>query len=370
MTRLAFRNLFQNRTRLLISVGGVALALLLMLALDAIFSGMQRQVTIYIDHSRADVFVAQPSVRNMHMASSTLPAAVTVQVEAVTGVESVTPMLYVTNIVLVGQQRSLAYIIGLPTGATAGGPWDIAQGTGQPRPGEAVIDEGVARQAGLGLGDVVEIFGRKLRLAGLARSTASISNSIAFINAADFAELRSSPGLASFLLVKAAAGEAPEALAARIESQVQGVTAVSRAAFAAEERRVIHDMGSDVVGIMNAIGFVIGLAVTALTVYTATLARRSEYGVLKAIGARNSQLYQAVLAQALMSVAMGLGLALALTLALQLAVPRLALPLVLDLTPESLAGVGAAALVIASLSAMLPIRQIAGLDPALVFRGK
>ena len=58
MTRLALRNLFHNQTRLVISVGGVALALLLMLALDAIFAGMQRQVTIYIDQSQADVFLA------------------------------------------------------------------------------------------------------------------------------------------------------------------------------------------------------------------------------------------------------------------------------------------------------------------------
>ena len=36
MIRLAFRNLFQNKARLVISVGGVALALLLILSLDAI----------------------------------------------------------------------------------------------------------------------------------------------------------------------------------------------------------------------------------------------------------------------------------------------------------------------------------------------
>jgi putative ABC transport system permease protein len=174
----------------------------------------------------------------------------------------------------------------------------------------------------------------------------------------------------SFLLVRGRPGEGPEALAARIEAEVEGVTAVSRIDFAAEESRVIRDMGSDVVGIMNTVGFVIGLAVTALTVYTATLSRCGEYGVLKAIGARNRQIYEAVLAQALISVALGLALGLALTVTLQVVVPRLALPLVLATTPESLVRVGTAALLISGLSAILPIRQIAGLDPALVFRGK
>ncbi len=41
---------------------------------------------------------------------------------------------------------------------------------------------------------------------------------------------------------------------------------------------------------MNLVGFLIGLAVMALNVYTATLARRAEYGVLKALGARNGHL--------------------------------------------------------------------------------
>jgi hypothetical protein len=45
MLRLAFRNLFQSKVRLAISIGGVALALLLILSLDAIFAGSQNQVT-------------------------------------------------------------------------------------------------------------------------------------------------------------------------------------------------------------------------------------------------------------------------------------------------------------------------------------
>ena len=84
------------------------------------------------------------------------------------------------------------------------------------------------------------------------------------------------------------------------------MTAQSRTAFAEQERKLIGDMASDMLAIMNLAGFVIGLAVVALTVYTATLDRRSEYGVLKAVGARNRHLYGIVLAQALYSVALGI----------------------------------------------------------------
>jgi putative ABC transport system permease protein len=66
MTRLAFRNLFQNKIRLLISVGGVALALLLILTLDAIFTGVEKRLTIYIDNSGADVLSPNRCTQSAH----------------------------------------------------------------------------------------------------------------------------------------------------------------------------------------------------------------------------------------------------------------------------------------------------------------
>jgi putative ABC transport system permease protein len=120
---------------------------------------------------------------------------------------------------------------------------------------------------------------------------------------------------------------------------------------------------------MNLAGFMTGLAMVALTVYTATLARRSEYGVLKALGARNSRLYGVVLAQALYSVVLGFAVGLTFTLLLSAIVPALGSNLPLQVGATSLLKVGSASLVIAALAAVLPIRQIAGLDPATVFRG-
>jgi len=133
---------------------------------------------------------------------------------------------------------------------------------------------------------------------------------------------------------------------------------------------VVKDMSTDVIAMMNLIGLLIGLAVMALTVYTATLARRAEYGVLKALGARNGQLYRAVLAQALLSVAIGLGVGVVFTLLLSVIISRLGLNLALEISAASLLKVSGVSLVIAAVSAVLPIRQIAGLDPAMVFRGK
>lgn len=368
MLRLAFRNLFQKKARLLASVGGVALALSLIVALDAIFTGVEGQLTAYIDNSGADVIVSQSGVRTMHMSSSWFPAPVAAEVKVLPGVESVTAVLYATDIISLGQKQNLIYVFGLPPDPLAGKPWRMAAGMALPGPGEAVLDQALAKNLGLQLGDKVTLLGQEFKLAGLSEGTSGLVSSITFISAGDFARIRGKSQAVSFLLVKIKPGQSSEAVASRIETEVKGITAQTRAEFAYQERKLVKDMGADVITIMNLIGFVVGLAVTALTVYLATFSRRAEYGVLKALGASNNQLYRVVLLQTLVSVALGLVAGVGFTLLLSVAAPGLSSNLTLQISGLSLLKVSGAALIIAGLSALLPVRQIAGLDPALVFK--
>jgi len=365
---LARRNLLRSRVRLLASIGGVALALTLVLALDAIFEGVSRQMTSYIDRSGAAIWVGQSGVRNLHMVASWMPDSVTDDVRAVDGVAAAEPILYTTDAISAGDERGWAYVIGLTSSASMGGPWDVVEGAGQPGPGEAVIDRRFAQRAGVGLGDQVSMLGRDFRIAGLTEGTASLVNSVAFVAFDDFAARRGGDPVVSFVLVRTADGASPDAVALAIEARASGVSVQTTEAFAASEKRLGLDMSGDVISIMNIIGFVVGLAVVALTVYVATLALRREYGSLKAFGAPNGYLYRVVLTQAGLSVAIGFVTGIAVTAALSAVIPRTGLNLELAISGESLVKVGIVAALIAGLAAVLPIRQVAGLDPAVVAR--
>ena len=190
MFRLAFRNLFQSTIRLTISVGGVALALLLVFSLDAILAGSERQMTAYIDDTGADLFISQKGVRNMHMASSSIPRNVIDAVLAVDGIEEVAPILYLTNVIDVGDQQFLAYIIGIEKDAPFGGPWELSNGRSNPNRGEIIIDHTVAQKSNLIVGDMVDVLGLSFEIVGLAKGTTSIINSVAFINLEDFFQQR------------------------------------------------------------------------------------------------------------------------------------------------------------------------------------
>jgi putative ABC transport system permease protein len=106
----------------------------------------------------------------------------------------------------------------------------------------------------------------------------------------------------------------------------------------------------------------------ALTIYIATVSRRREYGVLKAIGVRNSRLYQVVVLQGLLSVGMGLIAGLGLTFLLAAIIPRFNELIILSVSGAALLQVTAVSAVIAVVASLLPARQLAGLEPVTIIR--
>ena len=368
MFRLAIKNLAQNKTRLVVSIGGLGLALTLVLFFGAVFNGAMSRLTLYIDKAGADVWVSQEGVQTMHMSASFLPASVTDEVKRVPGVREAMPVVYATDMIDANGKEYISYVFGVPDNAPMGKPWGIVEGAVMPAPGEVIIDHSIAASAGLKTGDEVTVLGKQMKIAGLTSDTSSIVSSVSVVRFEDFTMARGGNQAISFVLVKVAPGESPAEVASRISNSVSGVTVQTRQQFASQERQLVNDMSADIINIMNIAGFLTGLAVVALTVYIATIARRKEYGVLKAMGVRNRLLYLIVLIQALLSVALGLAAGVAITVLLSGLIPRLNESMVLVLSAGSLLRVAVVSLFIAGLAALLPARQLAGLEPVEVLR--
>ena len=158
-------------------------------------------------------------------------------------------------------------------------------------------------------------------------------------------------------------------MAAQIQQTVPGVSADTTSQFAASEQKLAGDMMSDMIFIMDLAGFLVGFTVLALIVYIATVAKRREYGVMKAIGAGNARLYGMVVLQTFAIVGAGLVVAASLTFALTAAVSKISDTMVLQVTGPSLVRAALFALVIGGLAAGVPVRQLSRLDPATVYRG-
>ncbi len=368
MFRLAVANLVQNKTRLVISVGGVALALTLVLFFGAIFTGAEGRLTVYIDRAGADVWVSQEGVRTMHMSESALSTSVVDEVKAVPGVEEAVPILYTEGMIGANGKENIVYVFGVPPEASMGRPWRIVEGVAEPGPGEIIIDHAIASEMGVAVGDQLTVVGTQMTVAGLTSGTSTLVSSVSFVRFEDFAQVRGGGDVISFVLVKVKSGESSAAVSSLIAERVSGVTVQTREEFASQERQLVKDMSADIISIMNTAGYLVGLAVVVLTIYIATVARRREYGVLKAMGVRNGRLFQIVLVQALVTVGLGLAAGLSLTLLLSVVIPQFNELIILSISTSSLLRVTVISAFLAGAAALLPARQLAGLEPVTILR--
>src|SRR3972149_4531103 len=89
---LARRNLFQDKTRLALSVGGGAVAVMLILLLNGLLCGLYPQNSAYLGPAPGTLVVAQDGVSNLLGVTSLLPPGTDGDVKA-KGASRVVPIL-------------------------------------------------------------------------------------------------------------------------------------------------------------------------------------------------------------------------------------------------------------------------------------
>jgi putative ABC transport system permease protein len=363
---LARRNLFQDKTRLALSIGGVALAVTLILILKGFLAGMNRQITSYLDHSPGTIVVAEEDVVNLLGAVSLIPDGTAQRAENVRGVDNVIPILSQFIILDLHEKKQPAYMIGYDP-REGGGPWQLISGREPNSKQEIVFDRVLADRHGLKIGDQIEVMGRDFTIVGLSGDTTSWMTSFFFVRKKDAEQLLLIPGATSFLLLTTKKN-------ANIEQIIQGlnrfsdVNALPKEEMAANDLMLFAKVFSVPLKLMVAIAFLVGSIIVGLIIYTVTVERQREYGVMKAIGARGYFLYQVVLIQALVTsitgAALGILLANGAAQWIMSARPQFLITFdPIDSAQALLAGLG-----MALLAAIVPTRIVVNLAPAEVFR--
>lgn len=368
MTRYALKSLFRDKGKLLMSSGGMAVALVLILVLGGVFAGSSKQVTDYISESHADVWAMQTGVANMHMATTIVPDNLAPRIERVAGVKAVTSILYSGGFIDIKSKKNFTYLVGFDPAGHGGGPWKMAEGTSKIKNGQMVMDKTLAAQNDVEVGDRIDIRGLRLEVSGLSDGTFTLANSMMFLTLADLQRIARAPGQASYYLVSVKKGYSSVQAARRIKRDVPGLNAVTRDRFVANDTQTINQMGIDTIYSMSVIAYLIGIMVVGLAIYTATVARTRDYGVLKAIGARGLRLYWAVVVQSLVSALIGFVLGVALAFGTAKLVGVLVPELLVLIEPATVAQVLVAALVMGLVGALAPARKMNRIEPSVAFR--
>ncbi len=382
MRLIALKMLMGDRAKFIGILVGITFASLLITQQSAIYTGLMARTHAFLtDTGEPDIWVMDDTVLHVDdvkpMADKEL-----FRVRGVEGVDWAVPMykgLLRAN--LPGGNQQQVWVVGLDDATLLGAPPKMLSGQlGDLRKRDAIIvdvtegDRKLVKPTAdgvepVGIGDVIEVNDHRAVVVGKTETSRTFQSQPVIYTTYSRA-LEMAPAtrrMMTYVLVKARDGEDPEAVAAEI-SKINGIKAMTRKQFTDytydywfEQTGIPVNFGTAVL-----LGFIVGTAIAGQTFYNFTLDNLKYFGTFKAMGASNLLILRMILLQAMVVGAIGYGLGVGAASLFGWILEGTELSFKLE---WSLLGFTAVAVLLICLtSALLSIRKVVRLEPAMVFR--
>jgi len=365
---VARKNLFSERTRLAISVGGVALSVFLISLLLALFRGWSERVGGFVEEVNVDVWVARTGTTDFLTAASFLPMKGSESLNRLDAVEQWSPLIVRQMKAQKGDSKMDVQLVGYDLVSGMGGPLRIVEGKSTPGPGEVIVDKMLTKRYGVDIGDSLEAGGRDWKVVGKSEGGDFVASQTIFVGIDQAREALEMADLTTFFVLRLGENVDGARFAADLEHLQPGILAITGKDFAEATRDRVLGNIIPILMLILVVAFIVGLAVDGLTIYTATVEKSREYGILKAVGFANGYLYRLVFEQSMVTGALGFAIGIGLTL--------LFVPFAKDLVPQfvvfvrwqDVLGVFAATVLMTALAGYMPVRRLSAIDPVAVFK--
>jgi len=375
MVDLAWKLLLHDRVRFMITVSGVAFAVTLVFVQVGLFEGLLDNASITIEQTTADLWVTARNTPNVDF-SNAFAETLVQRVRSVPGVARADNLIvWFGEVSLPTGVKENAVIYALEDFAPWNIPWRVLEGKMRDlRRGKFVmIDESAVKRFGpFTVGEFREIMGQRLKIIGRTREARSFTtNPILFMDyrMAQSLNRERLHNRTTYILVKLDEKANAAAVKAEIHRRLPHNDVRDRAEWAGRSRSYWTDnTGIGLNMLMTvALGCLVGIVVVAQTLYTSTMEHIKEFATVKAIGGTDRDIYVVVAKQAAIAAVLGFALGDLLAMALQPIMASIDLKLIIS--PWLVGAVFLGTVVFCLGASMLSFRQVARLDPAVVFRG-
>ena len=377
MLRIALLMLFRDKAKYVMLVGGLTFCSLLMTQQTSVFCGIMLWTTATVRNIDAKVWVFDAKVEQVNEVIPLREIEVT-RVRSVPGVEWAVPLyLGIEQARLSDGSFQNVQLTGLDTATFVGRPMEILKGRIEDLrlPDAVIIDQvGVEKYRKKGIhidiGTSFEINDKRAEVVAICHENRSFLAQPYVFTTYDRALQFAKPQrkMLSCVLVEPKPGVPPQELAARI-STVPGLRAFARDdLFWTTVRWYIKNTGIPIsFGTVVLMGMIVGIAIAGQTFYLFILDNLRYLAALKAMGARMPILTAMVFLQSFSVGIVGFGIGVGLTTLFGLKVLKLETPpfFMPWQVPVAVAGI---IMLICSFSALIGLRQIAKLEPAVVFK--
>jgi putative ABC transport system permease protein len=366
LLRLAWENTRHEPGRLAASAGAVASSVMLVLVAVGLYFGLLDAIVSWPRSLPGALVVAEDggSATLLH-ASSRLDEATVAAVRRTPGVAAAHELYGRIAWLARDGRQALAVLVGTDRQDEFGLPARMLAGERHPALGEIVVDRVLAHDLRVGVGDLLPVGNARLEVVGIAAGGNAVLGSYAFVarGTLELAGIRQ-PG---FLFVALAPDADPVAVRARLAA-LPRVRVFGREEFLRMNQALARQMILPLIAVIVLVTAVVSGNTVALTLWAATIERRAEYGLLVALGLRRSQLYAVAVLQSLLAAAVGCAAGLAGGFAVARLVEWLQPRFVTLVPPAAVALIALGAAAVAVAAAVRPVRAVARIDPALVFR--
>lgn len=383
MNRIALDMLFGDKGKTITMIVGITFAALIMTQQPSIFVGlMTRTYSFLNDIADVDVWVMDPGVQYVEE-HKPLRDTDLARVRGVEGVEWAAPMYknFFTAKLPDGSTRTIM-LNGLDDATLIGAPPIVEGKLESIRLADGVIVDKEAaetklrvrmdngKERALRIGDELELNDNRAVVVAFAKVTRDFTLQPAVFTTYSRALSFTPPQRRklTYVLVHAQKGVDPETLAKRI-------------AKATDLKAMSHDEFKDLTlnywmtetgipinfGISVALGFFVGAAIAGQAFFGFVRENFKQYATLKAMGLRNGALVRMVMLQA--AVVGGIGYGLGVGATTLFGVKMRDSVLAFRMPPELLLFSAGGVMLIIIVSALLAVRYVIKVDPAVVFRG-
>jgi len=346
----------------------VAFSVFLILILLGLFRGWNEKVVEYITNTNTDIWVLQEGGDDFFNSISMLPLTLKEEIESIENVEAVYPLIGRQTSFELGEDTVRMYIVGYDSETRVGGPIKVIEGKDIPGEGEIIIDKVFAKTKGIVVGDTLRILDRDLKVSGIGQGGDLVFVQFAFMEQKEAEDLFKIPGFVSFYLTMLKNDAAALATSEEIERRLEGVSAITQDDYKKSNQQEINDIFIPILTVLVFIGFLVGLTVVGLMTYTSTIEKSKEYGILKAIGASNTYLYKVIIQQSFITGLVGFVVGMSLTFLTKLFLEDYVPQFVTKIIIQDVALILILILVMSIFAAFVPIRRIAHIEPAIVFK--
>ena len=377
MWTLARKLLLHDRLRFAVAIAGVSVSVMLVLVQVGLYYGFMDTASSIIDASSADLWVGKAGNESFEFASP-YDERNLYKIASLPGVEHAEPVVMnFAQFKLANGGDLGVQVVGLdttPGHAALLAPWHVIAGDARrlAEPGAIAVDRSEYAKLKIDrVGHVTEINGVRAEVVAMTTGIRSFTTSPII-----FTDIKSAraymPNLGTdavtYVLVKVKPGASTLAVKAEIDA-LPHLAAYTTPHMSGRTRAYWSQRTGVGTGFFTTavLGVIVGFVVVGQILYSGTLQYIREYGTLKAMGARNSMVVRVILAQAMISAA--LGFVVGGVLAVGMRAAMVAAHLNVSLFPSLYVATLVVTIVMCSLASLLSIIKVFRLDPASVFKG-